>query len=119
MTDLDDDSAALGELQRVADQVGQHLLHPRWIADDAGRHRRIDVTNQFEPFLVSPAPHCQKCSSYSACQRTVRRGDVLGYDRRLPPTAEGDVLLIATTGAYGHAMGSRYNLRDCAEEIML
>ena len=27
--------------------------------------------------------------------------------------------LIATAGAYGHAMGSRYNLREPAEELML
>ncbi|MBM4184861.1 MAG: bifunctional aspartate kinase/diaminopimelate decarboxylase [Gemmatimonadetes bacterium] len=39
-------------------------------------------------------------------------GDTLGFDRLLPPTAEGDVLLIANTGAYGFAMASRYNLRE-------
>ena len=27
--------------------------------------------------------------------------DVLGHDRLLPPTREGDVLLIANAGAYG------------------
>ena len=46
--------------------------------------------------------------------------DVLGHDRLLPAaTSEGDVLLIANAGAYGHAMGSRYNLREPAEEIYL
>ncbi len=39
-------------------------------------------------------------------------GDTLGFDRLLPPTTEGDVLLIANTGAYGFAMASRYNLRE-------
>lgn len=47
-------------------------------------------------------------------------GDVLGHDRLLPKnTVEGDVLLIATTGAYGAAMSSNYNLRNAAEEITL
>ena len=46
-------------------------------------------------------------------------GDVLGHDRRLPPTREGDVLLIATAGAYGSAMSSRYNLREPAEELVI
>jgi diaminopimelate decarboxylase/aspartate kinase len=46
-------------------------------------------------------------------------GDILGHDRMLPPTIEGDVLLIATAGAYGHAMSSRYNLREPAEELLL
>ena len=45
--------------------------------------------------------------------------DVLGHDRLLPPTREGDVLLIANAGAYGRAMSSHYNLRDPAEEIVL
>lgn len=46
-------------------------------------------------------------------------GDTLGYDRLLPVTKEGDVLLIANTGAYGHCMSSHYNLRPPAQEIVL
>ena len=46
-------------------------------------------------------------------------GDQLGHERLLPATQEGDVLLIANTGAYGHAMSSSYNLRDPAVELML
>lgn len=45
--------------------------------------------------------------------------DVLGHDRLLPPTVEGDVLLLATAGAYGRVMGSSYNLREPAEELLL
>ena len=43
--------------------------------------------------------------------------DQLGADRWLPPTQEGDVLLIATCGAYGYAMASQYNLRPPAREV--
>jgi diaminopimelate decarboxylase/aspartate kinase len=46
-------------------------------------------------------------------------GDVLGRDRRLPPSAEGDVLLVADAGAYGASMASRYNLREPAREILI
>jgi bifunctional diaminopimelate decarboxylase / aspartate kinase len=46
-------------------------------------------------------------------------GDVLGHDRQLPTTREGDVLLIANAGAYGRAMASSYNLRAPPEEILL
>lgn len=46
-------------------------------------------------------------------------GDVLGYSRILPETQEGDVLLIANAGAYGHAMSSHYNMRDPAKEIFI
>jgi diaminopimelate decarboxylase/aspartate kinase len=45
--------------------------------------------------------------------------DVLGHDRLLPPTKEGDVLLIANAGAYGSAMSSHYNLRDPAVELYI
>jgi diaminopimelate decarboxylase/aspartate kinase len=45
--------------------------------------------------------------------------DQLGADRWLPQTQEGDVLLIATCGAYGYAMASHYNLRPPAAEFMI
>jgi bifunctional diaminopimelate decarboxylase / aspartate kinase len=45
--------------------------------------------------------------------------DVLGHDRLLPVTKEGDVLLIANAGAYGHAMSSHYNLRAPAPELFI
>ena len=46
-------------------------------------------------------------------------GDVLGHNRRLPPTEPGDVLLVATTGAYGASMSNHYNLRPPAEEVLM
>jgi diaminopimelate decarboxylase/aspartate kinase len=45
-------------------------------------------------------------------------GDVLGHDRLLPQTREGDVLLVANAGAYGRSMASGYNLRQPPEEIV-
>jgi diaminopimelate decarboxylase/aspartate kinase len=45
--------------------------------------------------------------------------DQLGADRWLPETAEGDVILIATCGAYGFSMSSNYNRRAPAAEFML
>ena len=46
-------------------------------------------------------------------------GDTLGYSRLLPNTEEGDVILIANTGAYGRCMSSHYNMRVPAEEYYL
>jgi diaminopimelate decarboxylase/aspartate kinase len=46
-------------------------------------------------------------------------GDVLGADRHLPRSEEGDVLLIAQAGAYGESMSSRYNLRVLAEPAFI
>jgi len=46
-------------------------------------------------------------------------GDELARDCRLPRCGEGDVLLIADAGAYGHAMASHYNLRPPAVELVM
>jgi diaminopimelate decarboxylase/aspartate kinase len=46
-------------------------------------------------------------------------GDRLGSDRLLPPTREGDVILVANAGAYGYVMSSPYNLREVAREIVI
>jgi bifunctional diaminopimelate decarboxylase / aspartate kinase len=45
--------------------------------------------------------------------------DVLGHERLLPPTLEGDVLLVANAGAYGRAMSSSYNMREPAPEVIV
>ncbi len=46
-------------------------------------------------------------------------GDKLGTDRLLPTCSEGDVLLVANAGAYGHVMSSNYNLREPAREVTI
>jgi diaminopimelate decarboxylase/aspartate kinase len=46
-------------------------------------------------------------------------GDRLGTDRLLPPTQEGDVMLIANAGAYGYVMSSQYNRREIAPEVVI
>ena len=46
-------------------------------------------------------------------------GDRLGTDRLLPPSQEGDIILIANAGAYGYVMSSNYNRREVAKEIVI
>lgn len=46
-------------------------------------------------------------------------GDRLGTDRLLPPSREGDVILIANAGAYGYVMSSQYNRREVAPEVVI
>lgn len=45
--------------------------------------------------------------------------DTMGYDRLLPDSEVGDVMLIVNTGAYGYCMSSHYNLRAPAQELIL
>lgn len=44
--------------------------------------------------------------------------DVFARDRRLPPLVPGDLVVFADAGAYGASMGSTYNSRPLAVELM-
>ena len=46
-------------------------------------------------------------------------GDFLARDRQLPPVKPNDLLVIATTGAYGSVQGSNYNSRCKPPEVLL
>ena len=46
-------------------------------------------------------------------------GDVLGHERAMPEAQDGDVIVIATAGAYGQVMSSTYNMRAPMGEICL
>jgi len=72
-------------------------------------HEIVNLTRLDEPVSITCEVVGPICES----------ADVLGHARQLPVTREGDVLLIATAGAYGHSMSSRYNLREPAEELLL
>src|ERR1035437_6598617 len=52
--DLDEDLSALGEFDRVADQIDNDLAEASRIAQHHARDIRQDVANQLEPFLLGP-----------------------------------------------------------------
>ena len=72
-------------------------------------HEIVNLTRLSEPATTE----------YTVVGPICESGDVLGSARHLPESREGDVMLIADAGAYGHAMSSRYNLREPAAEIHL
>lgn len=72
-------------------------------------HDIVNLTRLDEPILQIANVVGPICES----------GDTLGTARRLPRCEAGDVLLIATAGAYGAVMSSRYNLREPAAERFL
>ena len=73
------------------------------------RHEIVNLTRLDEPAV-------QVCTVVGPICES---GDELGRDRALPRCEEGDVLLIANAGAYGHAMASHYNLRPPAPELVV
>ncbi len=46
-------------------------------------------------------------------------GDFLAQDRPLPPVRRGDLLAVFSAGAYGSSMGSTYNGRPFAPEVLV
>jgi diaminopimelate decarboxylase/aspartate kinase len=96
-----------GEVQYVGVATGMNsLIRP---ALYGAYHEIVNLTR------LDEAPS----QAYEVVGPICETGDILGHDRTLPPTQEGDVLLVATAGAYGRAMSSRYNLREPAEELLL
>ncbi len=73
----------------------------------------------FHEIVNLSRPNDPATGTYDVVGPICESGDVLGHDRLLPETREGDVLLIANTGAYGRAMASSYNLREPPEEILI
>ena len=106
-------------LTRVTQLKGKGAL--RYLGVDAGmnslirpalygaHHEIVNLTRFGEPATAH----------YTIVGPICESGDVLGCERQLPESREGDVMLVADTGAYGHAMSSRYNLREPAGELLL
>ncbi len=96
-----------GAMQYVGIATGMNsLIRP---ALYGSHHDIVNLTRLDEPLsrrVTVVGPICETA-------------DQLGADRWLPETQEGDVLLIATCGAYGYAMSSNYNLRPPAAEFVI
>ncbi len=136
--------AALGEVRRTCPQYELWLEPGRWlVADagvllarvtqlkrkgalhylgcDAGMHALIrpalyDAWHPIENLSRLGAP---ADTLYQVVGPICESGDVLGADRHLPESREGDVLVIAQAGAYGESMASHYNLRPLAESVVI
>ncbi|TAN04088.1 MAG: bifunctional aspartate kinase/diaminopimelate decarboxylase [Rhodanobacteraceae bacterium] len=135
---------ALAEVKRAYPQYGLWLEPGRWLVADAGvllarvtQTKRKGALNYLgcdagmhaliRPALYDAWHHIVNLSRLDDAATTLYQvvgpicesGDVLGADRRLPESVEGDVLLIAQAGAYGESMASHYNLRPLAESSVI
>lgn len=96
-----------GDRAYVGIDAGMHtLLRP---ALYGAWHEIVNLTRLGEPPTLTAdvvGPICET-------------GDTLGHARHLPDTREGDLLLIATAGAYGRTMRSHYNRRPPPLELLV
>ncbi len=136
--------AALTEVKRAYPHYELWLEPGRWLVADAGvLLARVTQTKRKGTFdylgcdagmhvLIRPALYdawheivnlsrldAPADIVYQVVGPICESGDVLGADRHLPHSEEGDVLLIAQAGAYGESMSSRYNLRALAEPAII
>ncbi len=87
--------AAMGDLIRPALYDGFHEIVPLKESATDTRHK-VDVVG----------PVCES-------------GDFLAKDRDLPPLLPGDRIAVMSVGAYGAVMGSTYNSRPLAPEVLV
>ncbi len=88
--------AGMTELIRVSHYDAYHHIEPVEPVNPKGGETLVDVVG----------PVCES-------------GDFLGVDRMLPAVKPGDLMVVHTVGAYGAAMGTRYNGRPFAAEVMV
>jgi diaminopimelate decarboxylase len=68
--------------------------------------------------IVAVKPRAGVTTNYEIVGPVCESGDFLGHDRKLN-LAEGDLLAIMSTGAYGMSMASNYNTRGRAAEVIV
>jgi hypothetical protein len=65
--DIDDHLSALGELDRVAQQIDEDLTQPRRVANDSIGHIEMNATGHFESLRLGPqAEHVQRIAEVLA-----------------------------------------------------
>ncbi len=88
--------AAMNDLMRPTLYNAHHVIVPAVEAPDGAKPMEVEVVG----------PVCET-------------GDTFGAQRLPPGTAEGDLLVIRTAGAYGAVMASAYNTRPLVPEVMV
>jgi diaminopimelate decarboxylase/aspartate kinase len=80
---------------------------------------RPALYGSYHPIVNLTRLHEPACQTVDIVGPICESGDTLAFSRLMPKTDEGDILLIANVGAYGHVMSSRYNMREPAAEYYL
>ncbi len=70
-------------------------------------------------FEIGNKSNAPKTTAYSIAGKYCETGDILADNILLPEAEEGDVVVVATTGAYNYAMASTYNRIGRPAMIML
>jgi bifunctional diaminopimelate decarboxylase / aspartate kinase len=93
----------------------------RYVGVDAGMHTLIrpSLYGAYHEVVNLSRLDAPATSLVTVVGPICESGDVLARDRMLAEPQEGDLLLLATAGAYGASMSSDYNLRGRPREVVL
>jgi diaminopimelate decarboxylase len=83
----------------------------KYVAVDGG------MTDNIRPALYNAQYECALCSKMESdivekitvCGKCCESGDILIQNTEIPKAETGDILAVATTGAYGYSMANNYN----------
>jgi diaminopimelate decarboxylase len=113
----------------VVGDSGVLLTRVLYVKEQAGKRFVIvdgAMTELIRPALyrsyhaVMPVTHSEAPQSPADVVGPVcESADFFAQDRPLPPLARGDLLAIRGAGAYSAAMGSNYNSRPFAPEVLV
>ena len=97
----------------------KHTAHKNFAIVDAAMNdlQRPALYNAWHD-IVPLAPRTGAATDYDVVGPVCETGDFLGKQRPLV-LAEGDLLAVRSTGAYGFTMSSNYNSRPRAAELMV
>ena len=74
---------------------------------------------QAEHQIVPVTNNSSECETVDIVGPVCESGDFFARSRELPKVAEGDLLAILDTGAYGMSLASNYNTRPRAAEVLV
>lgn len=104
----------LTEVLYVKESVGRKFLIIDAAMNDLIRPAMYDAYHGIGPVANGNAP----TQLYDVVGPVCETGDTFTVDRELPEMKQGDLAVIKSAGAYGSSMGSNYNTRPMAAEVM-
>jgi diaminopimelate decarboxylase len=97
---------------------GKHFLIVDAAMNDLLRPPLYNAYHEIVPVKVSRDSR-QETELTDVVGPICETGDFLARDRTLPVVAEGDLLAVLDAGAYGSVLGSNYNTRGRAAEVLV
>jgi diaminopimelate decarboxylase len=106
----------VGEVILVKPGVSKTFVIVDAAMNDLIRPTLYEAWHDIVPVRVRPGAATIRCDIVGPICES---GDFLAQDRDLAPLAAGDLVMVRSAGAYGAVMGSTYNTRPLAPEVMV